>query len=240
MRTSGYLIAGALALAVAAPAFAKPSPVIAAAVADKGRPAEDMARDPLRKPVEMLAFAGVRRGMKIGELLPGAGYFTRVFARAIGPKGKVYAWYPAGLPARIVDRFAPIPKAYPNVVFAQSETFAAPEPLDMVWTSQNYHDLHLRGGTAQATNAAIFKALKPGGTYIVVDHRGNAGTGTSEVGTLHRIDEAAVISEVLKAGFVVDDEDMSLRRATDDHTKPVFQMHDETDQMVLRFRKPKK
>ena len=240
MRTTGYLIAGALMLAVAMPASAKPSPAIAAAVADKGRPAEDTARDAARKPTEMLVFAGVRPGMKIGELLPGGGYFTRVFAKAIGPKGKVYAWYPAGMPARVVDRFAPIPKAYPNVVFAQSETFAAAEPLDMVWTSQNYHDLYLRGGNPASTNEAIFKALKPGGVYVVVDHRGAAGTGTSEAGTLHRIDEAAVISGVLKAGFVLDDEDMSLRRAEDDHTKRVFDLHDATDQMVLKFRKPGK
>lgn len=240
MRTTGYLIAGALMLAVAAPAMAKPSPAITAAIADKARPAEDVSRDGARKPAEMLEFAGVRPGMKVGELLPGAGYFTRIFAKAVGPKGKVYTYLPAGAPARMVDRITPVTKAYPNVVLAQSEGFAAPEPLDMVWTSQNYHDLHLRGGNALKINSEIFAALKPGGTYLVVDHRGNGGTGTSEVGTLHRIDEAAVISEVLKAGFVLDDENMSLRRASDDHTKKVFDLHDETDQMVLKFRKPRK
>ena len=240
MRTSGYLIAGALALAVAAPALAKPSPVIAAAVADKGRPAEDVARDGARKPAEMLVFAGVRPGMKIGELLPGGGYFTRVFAKAIGPKGKVYAWYPAGLPARMTERFAPVAKAYANVSLAQSAEFSAPEPLDMVWTSQNYHDLHLRGGNAEKINAEIFAALKPGGTYLVIDHRARPGSGTEDVSTLHRIDEAAVITEVLKAGFVVDDEDMSLRRMDDDHTVAPGKIHDMSDQFALRFRKPKK
>ena len=240
MRKIGILFTGLAALALVNPALAKSAGGTAAAIADAGRPAEDKARDAARKPAQMLAFAMVRPGMKIGELLPGAGYFTRIFAKAVGPRGKIYAWLPGAAPASYVARFEPIPKAYPNVKLVQGDAFAAPEKVDLVWTSQNYHDLYLRGGNPDATNAAVFAALKPGGTYIVVDHRGAAGTGFSEAGTLHRIDEAVVIAGVLKAGFVMDDEDMSLRRADDDHTQPVFKLHDATDQMVLRFRKPAK
>lgn len=240
MRITGSILATAAAFALASPLAAKPAAPIAAAVSDKGRPADDTARDAARKPAEMLAFAQVRSGMAIGELLPGNGYFTRVFARAIGPRGTVYAWLPGTEPGRMTERFDPILKAYPNVRLVRGDALAAPVKLDMVWTSQNYHDLYLRGGNADATNAAVFAALKPGGTYIVVDHRGAAGTGTSETGSLHRIDEAAVIAGVLKAGFVLDDESMALRRADDDHTQAVFKLHDATDQMVLRFRKPLK
>lgn len=244
MKRMTGVLAGAAAIALAlsgtvqAKAPARPSSTIAAAVADAARPAEDKARDAARKPAEMLAFAQVRPGMKIGELLPGNGYFTRVFAKAVGPKGRVYAWIPGSGPSRGTERFDPVATAYGNVKVVRGDALAAPEPLDMVWTSQNYHDLFLRGGTADATDAAVYAALKPGGLYLVVDHRGAAGTGISEVGTLHRIDEAAVIAGVLKAGFELDDEDMSLRRADDDHSQPVFKLHDATDQMVLRFRKP--
>ena len=245
MRKFAIAMTGLAALVLAQPALARPSGAkpaasAAAAIADAARPAEDKARDAARKPAEMLAFARIRPGLKIGELLPGTGYFTRIFAKAVGPRGVVYAWLPGEGPSRFVERFDPVTKAYPNVKLVRGDVLTAPEKLDLVWTSQNYHDLFLRGGNADATDAAVFAALKPGGTYIVIDHRGAAGTGTSEAGTLHRIDEAAVIAGVLKAGFVLDDEDMSLRRADDDHTQPVFKLHDATDQMVLRFRKPAK
>lgn len=244
MRMIATILTGAAALVLATPAIAKPAAkpasAVAAAVADPARPAEDRARDGARKPAEMLAFAQIRPGLKIGELLPGNGYFTRIFAKAIGSRGTVYAWIPGTGSTRMTERFDPILKAYPNVKAVRGDALAAPEKLDLIWTSQNYHDLYLRGGTATAANAAAFAALKPGGTYLVIDHRGAAGTGTSEAGTLHRIDEAAVISGVLKAGFVYDDENMSLRRSEDDHTQAVFKLHDATDQFVLRFRKPVK
>ena len=240
MSSKFAITAGALAVALGGviPAAATTVGPIAAAVADAARPAEDTARDAARKPAAMLAFAQVRAGMKIGELIPGNGYFTRILAKAAGPNGTVYAWLPGTGESRFTERFDPVAKAYGNVRVVRGDVLSVPAKLDLVWTSQNYHDLYLRGGNAAATNAAVFAALKPGGIYLVIDHRGAAGTGTSEAGTLHRIDEAAVISGVLKAGFVLDDEDMSLRRADDDHTQPVFKLHDATDQMVLRFRKP--
>lgn len=240
MRTITFMAATALSLALAGPALARPAPFIAAAVADKARPAEDTARDALRKPAEMLAFAGVRPGMKIGELFAGGGYFTRVFAKAVGPKGKVYAWAPAAYPPRFLERFTPVTKAYANVTMTQSEAYGAPEPLDVVWTSQNYHDLHLRGATAEKINAEVFKALKPGGVYVIVDHRAAPGTSTADTDRLHRIDEATVITEVLKAGFVLDDESMDLRRTDDDHTVSPGKIHDRSDQFVLKFRKPRR
>ena len=89
MRVMATILAGAAALALAVPAEAKSAGPIAAAVADKARPADDTARDAARKPAEMLAFAQIRPGMKIGELLPGTGYFSRLFARAVGPRGTV-------------------------------------------------------------------------------------------------------------------------------------------------------
>jgi predicted methyltransferase len=239
------LTAAALALAsLSGPTMlvAKPaSSPIAVAVADPARPAEDTARDAARKPAKMLAFAGIKPGMTVGELLPGGGYFTRVFAKAVGPEGAVFAWMPAGAPPRFTDKFKPVTDnpAYGNVTLLLQESFAPPRPVDVVWTSQNYHDLHLRGGNAEAANTAAFKALKPGGVYIVVDHVARAGSGTTDTDTLHRIDPEAVKAEVTKAGFVFDAEDASLRNTTDDHTRKVYDLHDQTDQFAFRFRKPR-
>jgi len=94
IRTASLTFAILLATA-AAPSFAAtPSPSIAAAVADATRPAADRERDAERKPAEMLAFAGVKPGMVVVDLLPGGGYFTRIFSSAVGPAGKVIGYVP--------------------------------------------------------------------------------------------------------------------------------------------------
>jgi len=206
------------------------------------RPEADTNRDAARKPTEMLAFAGVKPGMKVADLLPGGGYFTRLFSAAVGPTGKVYAWMPTQFPERFAAALEPVLKDpdYGNVVVLRQDAaaFAPPESLDVVWTAQNYHDLHNNGGDPGPLNAAIFKALKPGGVYIVLDHAGNPGTGFSESATLHRIDPAVVKAEVTKAGFKFDGESPALRRTDDPRTGKVFELHDKTDQFAYRFKKP--
>ena len=251
----GFVMWAVLALAVPGAGLAKKpvdsGAVIAASLADKARPAGDVARDGARKPAELLAFAGVRPGAKVGELLPGAGYFTRLIAKAVGPKGMVYVWLPASASAASVARLDPILKgaadaaAYANVKLVQGEQLVVPEKLDpekldIVWTTQNYHDLHHTGRSPEATNAAALAALKPGGVYLVSDHAARSGSGTSDTDALHRIDPELVRAEVVKAGFVFDGASSALANAGDDHTKKVFDLHDATDQFVLRFRKPVK
>jgi predicted methyltransferase len=190
----------------------------------------------------MVAFAGVKPGSKVADLLPGGGYFTRVFAAAVGPTGKVYAWLPSQAPAAYQNRLDPIinDPAYANVTLLRQTApeFTPPEPLDVVFTAQNYHDLHNNGQTPAALNAAIFKALKPGGVYVVVDHAAKPGSGVSETNTLHRIDPEAVKAEVTRAGFKFDGESTVLRRSDDPRTAKVFELHDKTDQFARRFKKP--
>jgi predicted methyltransferase len=231
-RTLATLLAGAALLAGGA-ALAQGAPT---------RPQADIDRDAARKPAEMVAFAGIQPGSKVADLLPGGGYFTRVFAAAVGPSGKVYAWLPTQAPAAYQNRLDPITNdpAYANVTVLRetAPAFTPPEPLDVVFTAQNYHDLHNNGQTPEALNAAIFKALKPGGVYIVVDHAGKAGSGVADTNTLHRIDPAAVKAEVLKAGFKFDGESTVLQRPDDPHTAKVFDLHDRTDQFAFRFKKP--
>ena len=80
---------------------AAPTAKMKAAVADAGRPADDTKRDENRKPAEMLAFAGIRPGKEVVDMLPGAGYFTRIFAKAVEPNGRVYAYFGTQYDARL-------------------------------------------------------------------------------------------------------------------------------------------
>jgi len=120
---------------------------------------------------------------------------------------------------------------------------ATPEPVDLVWTSQNYHDLHdsfAKPADLAQVNAAIFRALKPGGIYVVLDHAALPGSGLSATETLHRIDPATVRAEVEAAGFVYVGESDVLRNPNDPHTAKVFDpsIRGHTDQFVFKFRKP--
>jgi predicted methyltransferase len=243
LRNLTIPLAALAALAVvAAPVRAaeKIPAFVAKAVADPGRPDADKARDAARKPAETIAFAGVKQGDKVGELLIGGGYFTRILAKAVGPKGHVYAINPSA--SKAADALAADP-AYGNIsaVATALADLKVDEPLDLVWTSQNYHDLHNRPGSDMLPiNKAIFAALKPGGTYLVLDHVAAAGTSADQMRTLHRIDPAIVKSEVLAAGFVLAGESDLLHNTTDDHTGASHaDLHDKTDQFILKFRKPK-
>jgi predicted methyltransferase len=246
------LAAGVFAVASQTPAAATPD-FLAAAIADPARPAADTERDVDRKPAETLEFAGVAPGLKIAELLPGGGYFTRIMSKAVGAGGHVYALVPAPSPDDPPNTpdFAARVKAlsadphYSNLSVV-SEPFAqlkTPEPVDLVWTSQNYHDLHnLPGLDVGVFNQMVYEALKPGGIYLILDHATAPGAGVSETSTLHRIDPEIVKREVQAAGFVFVGESKILRQANDPHTAKVFDpsIRGHTDQFILKFKKPKK
>lgn len=227
------------------------APVVAATVAPASfsatlaSPAReaDKARDADRKPAELLAFAEVRPGSKVAEISPGGGYFTRLISLAVGPNGKVYAT--SSRPVAWMDAWK---AAHPNTsLHAATDGSLAPEPVDLVWTTQNYHDFKNRPADATGkdgaakTNAAAFAVLKPGGIYLVGDHEAAAGAGTSVTNTLHRIESAAVIREVEAAGFKFEARSEVLRHPADNHTSQVFDsgIRGKTDQFVLKFRKPK-
>jgi predicted methyltransferase len=236
----------------AAGALAQDPPIpasIAAAVAGKDRPAADIDRDAARRPAELLAFAGVVPSDKIADIMPGQGYFTRLFSAAVGPGGHVYAIVPTEL-AQAAPKTADAAKAlaadphFANVsaLVEPSATLGAPEPLDLAWTSDNYHDLYGFFGAAQAArfDAAVFAMLKPGGVFIVIDHAAAAGADGASGKTLHRIDPAIVRAQVLAAGFTFVAESPVLRNPADGHETTVFSpaIRGHTDQFVLKFRKP--
>ena len=242
-------IAG-LAFTTAAMAAPMIPTYVKAAVADPHRPAKQVALDAERKPADMVVFAGIKPGDTVVDLMPGGGYFTRIFAKVVGPKGHVYAYQPTeqdrffknGAPA---DKIAADP-AYANVsvIHKPLAQFATPTKVDVVWTSQNYHDIHNvpdAAATVKALNTGIYNALRPGGVYIVLDHRAKAGTGTAETKRLHRIDPAAVKTEVEAAGFKYTGESNVLANPKDDLSLIVFdpKIRHHTDQFIFEFEKPK-
>ncbi|MEO0062476.1 MAG: hypothetical protein RLZZ08_1036 [Pseudomonadota bacterium] len=224
-------------------AAASASASVAASVADSRRPAADVARDGVRKPAEVIAFAGVKPGMTIAEVAPGGGYYTRLLAGAVGPNGRVFALVPAAFAQRpgALDGINAVAAAYPNVtvVLADYSALALPAPADLAWTTENYHDLH-NGPTANVPKflASISGALKPGGLFFIEDHAA-PGTGTAATQTLHRIDPAAVKTELAAAGFVLEAESAVLHNAADNHTLSVQDpaIRGETDKFALRFRR---
>jgi predicted methyltransferase len=248
-------VAAAVLLSYATPALTgeaaitAPAPVasvpanIAGAITDTNRPQADVDLDMRRKPAEMLTFAGVKPGDKVLELVPGRGYVTRLLAKAVGTTGHVYA---ANLPTfnealkTGVDPIIASP-AYGNVSKIE-QPFAdirAPEPVDVAWISENYHDFKNMGMFNTDTNAmdrAVFAALKVGGTFIITDYVAAAGSGTRDTQSLHRIDPEVIKREVTAAGFMLEAESNALVNPTDDLT---VRSRQGASQVMLRFRKPR-
>ncbi|WP_421738797.1 class I SAM-dependent methyltransferase [Caulobacter sp.] len=222
---------------------------ISAAVTSSSRPAEDTARDAARHPAEVLAFADVKPGDTVVDFIMGGGYFTRLLSGAVGPTGTVYAYQPAEFikfQAKYGESLKAVSASLPNAKPLDGSVIALdlPDNLDLVLTVQNYHDLHLKPfptATAATVNAEVFKSLKPGGVFLIVDHAATAGSGISAADTLHRIDVEAVKAEVEAAGFKLEAESPLLRDAADPHTASVFDpsIRGKTDQFILKFRKPK-
>jgi predicted methyltransferase len=249
-----FIAVAALMAFAAAPALAQaPSRAIAAAIASPARPANDRALDASRRPAALIAFAGIKPGDRVMDVWPGAGYWTRIFSKLVGADGQVYAYVPseiagfAGSPVAVIKAVAADP-AYGNVVPSSDPLAEQPPPefqnmLDVVWTFENYHDLHdsfMKGASVDAFNRAAFKILKPGGVYIIVDHAAPAGSGLKHTEDLHRIDPATVRSEVEKAGFIFAGESRELANPADPRTALVFkpEVRGKTDRFVYKFRKP--
>ncbi|WP_189439831.1 class I SAM-dependent methyltransferase [Rhodanobacter panaciterrae] len=225
------------------------SAAVQKAVSDPAR-AADQSNDARRKVATVMAFAEVKPGQKVVELIPGSGYFTRVFSAIVGSQGHVYTVWPNEYAKEDADDVAGSSKLaadphYANVsVLTQpANQLSAPEPVDLVFTSQNYHDYpdKFMGKVDPAVlNKQVFDALKPGGLWVIIDHVAPAGSGMADTDTLHRIDPAIVKKQVEAAGFVFDGESNALRNPNDPHTIKVFDksIRGHTDQFIYRFRKP--
>ena len=180
------------------------------------------------------------------DFLPGTGYWTRIFAGIVGATGHVYAYWPAGL-ERYAAKTLPalLARNLSNVTAEVEKTPlpTAPVPVDLFWTVQNYHDIPRNGKGEPALRAfdgAVFRMLKPGGTYVVIDHADAPGSALAGTQDRHRIDPDFVKRQVQSVGFRFVGSTPVLRNPADDHTRPVFDpaIRGHTDQFVIKFRKP--
>lgn len=268
MRTSTFalpLVSIAFLAACATAPQPLPPDRIAAIIASPDRSPGDRNNDVRRKPAEMLAFIGVRPGMVAMDVSAARGYTSELIARAVGPTGKVYAQNAPRDPARVAPAqpegaAAPPPPGTPPPlptlaervknpalshlvpVSRRFEEAAPPEVaeggLDLVTLMFNYHDFGHSNVDRAATNRAIFKALKPGGMYVIADHSGRPGTGISEAGTLHRIEEAFLVKEVEAAGFKLAQRGDFLRNPADPRDRNTPEPPMPKDEFVVKFVKP--
>lgn len=222
---------------------------ILASVSDPARPASDVARDIALRPGQLLAFAGVRPGHRVVDLIPASGYFTRLLSKAVGPRGIVYAYVPDEL-TRQAARDPAVAQITRDPNYANTRLtvrnvsdFAVPERVDLIFNGQHYHDMKspiLGPVDMRRFNAAAFNALKPGGTYVVIDYIAASGTGARDAASLGRVDPAMVVAEVTAAGFTYSGELTILRDPNDNHTlRGQEGVSGQRDQFVFRFRKPR-
>ena len=224
---------------------------VTSAIADPARPAAQVARDAQRQPAAVLAFAGVRPGDRVADFMSGGAYFTRLFSRIVGNTGHVYAF----LPEEQLKNCAPEETAgtravehdgsYANVSVMTGPVgrFRPPEPVDLIWTSLNFHDLYdsfMGPADVGQVTQALFDALKPGGELLVIDHVAQAGSEVRDTETLHRIDPEVIIRRAQAAGFRLEAHSDVLRNPHDTHQLRVFDaaVRGQTDQVILKFRKP--
>jgi len=209
-------------------------------LAAAGRSAEDKARDAARHPQAVLEFVGISAGMTVLDVAASTGWYTEVLSAAVGPDGRVIAHNTLGRQARSepaitakVDRLGNI-----TALFADFDSLGLDSEVDAALTALNLHDLQNRSADAgQLFLSGIFKALKPGGVFAVIDHEGSAGQDNS---ALHRLELAVAKSALVKAGFVVEDVSDVLHNPADDHTLGIRakSLQRNTDRFLVRARKP--
>lgn len=240
-----------LAASAMTPAVAAPLPAyVTSAIASPIREA-DKADDARRHGGEIAVFAGVKPGQTVADFLPGGGYWTRIFSGIVGADGKVLDVWPAAMVApgakaepRMKALIGQPGMANVSAVPVDLAAFALPAQADVIFTSENLHDLpnKMFGGLdITAFSRQVYAALKPGGRFIVIDHAGAAGTGITQTDTLHRIDPAAARKAVEAAGFHFAGESKLLANPADDHSLLVFDpaIRGHTDQFAYAFVKPR-
>jgi predicted methyltransferase len=238
----GFAAFGVLLLACSTPIRSANAQDYAAIVASADRSDADRNNDKKRKPEQMLAFTGVKTGMKVMDLVSSAGYSAELLARAVGPSGSVYAVNAKETAERVKDRFEPRLGKVKNLVPVVRD-YADPVPpdvsnLDLVTIYFSYHDLVHMGIDRAAMNKKVFAALKPGGFYVLADHSAKAGDGLSVAQTLHRIEESTLRQEVEAAGFKLVAEADFLRNPSDARDSNVNRSTTPNDEFVLKFQKP--
>lgn len=242
------LAATILSLSVCVQAANEIDAKVEAALAAESRPEADRIRDENRLPLETLNFFGLKDNMRVIELLPGGGWYTRVLAPVLADNGKLYLALGTGNVQRNVlteagfesvevlqtrDNF----RRESRGVYAVDDFDFGVSNVDMVLTFRNMHNFDQE--SRNRINAAVFKALKSGGHYGVVDHtRRHMEADSGE--NRRRLDPVLVVKELLDQGFeFVGFSDLHYR-ADDELEYEVGRrsVSGNTDRFTLLFRKP--
>lgn len=229
------------------PAEQAATPDLATILAGDFRSADDRERDSGRKPADVIAFLGIEPGMRVLDLMAGAGWYTEVLSLAVGPDGHVTSHNTAyalqirdganesELSARIADgRLSNVSRLNKEV----AELVPEDGPFDAVLTAMNLHDIYNRGGedVAVGAMAAVYSVLKPGGVFGVIDHQGLAGQDNV---ALHRMQKTDAIRVAEAAGFVVEADSGILHVHSDDMTGHMRDRErGQTHRFLLKLRKP--
>ena len=224
---------------------------LAAALASHMRPDEDKADDAARKPGAVLAFAGIAPGMNVFEMEAGGGYYTEIISRIVGPEGSVIMQNPESfdaflgdaIPKRLADdRLANVRHTKTNFDNLDAEDASA----DVVTWILGPHEMYFTPsdgvtlGEVGPTYNEVFRVLKPGGSFVVLDHKSAPGSPETTGGTLHRIDPDIVKELAVAAGFVLAEESDVLANADDDYSMSVFdpKVRRNTDRFLHKYTKP--
>jgi predicted methyltransferase len=224
---------------------AAPNEHLRQVLADPAR-AGERGQDARRHPAELVGLAELRSGQRVVDLIPGTGYWTRIFSKMVGPRGRVYAIWPNAYAKVASGNVADLRKSAGKnveVLVEPGALLTAPQPVDVVWTSDNYHDYNdkfMGNPGPQSLAKAAYRALKPGGLFIVIDHAAGRGRGMRDTETMHRIERASVIEQATAVGFRLVGESSALANPRDPLNIPVFdrRIRFRTQQFALKFRKP--
>jgi len=238
-----------LAALVATPAFADIEEKVNAALAAESRPDTDRERDRNRRPLQTLEFFGLEDDMRVLELLPGGGWYTRVLAPVLRENGKLFIAMGTGRVeegvltesgfdrVEVIETSANIRREPGDRYYSADKFEFGLTDLDMVLTFRNVHNFGDEGRARMHT--AAFAALESGGIYGIVDHtRRHMEPETPE--NRRRIDPVLTIKEAQAAGFeFVDYTDLHYR-ADDELEYEVGRrsVSGNTDRFTFLFRKP--
>src|ERR1700688_492037 len=243
------------ALCLFAPPYANAADAYDAAVAHAGRSAADLKRDSLDHPADILRLSGIKRGMRVADVLAGDGYYSELASYLVGPKGKVFMlnnaafdhWSDGPLQARLEShRLGNVEHETLDLNHMNLE----PGSLDAVFLVKVYHDLYWvdtdgasEGLWPKIDTSGVLdqlaRALKPGGVLLLVDHSAKPGSGNTVASSLHRIEESYAIKDFESHGFKVAAKSDLLRRPDDARNQVSNKGPSlgKTDRFVIVFRK---
>jgi predicted methyltransferase len=221
------------------------------AINKPGRLESDLTRDARSRPDVVLPLLELKPGDSVADIFAGAGYYSELLATLVGPQGTVLLhnnqaykkFVDKGLKERMEGRDPGNIKLHDREA---TDLDLGEGQLDAAMIIMSYHDLFYAepesGWNAIDSDdflAQIYRALKPGGRFLIVDHQSKPGRGMEDAQTLHRIEQGFAVQDIEAAGFHLSGASAALRNSSDDHSVTVFDksITGKTDRYILVFKK---